>query len=53
MIPSSTIGLSEILLVRDYEYRTDEYGLIRHRRLYDSFKGTKREFNDPGEYDSV
>ena len=39
--------------VRSYESRTDEYGLLRHRELYESFKGKKRELNNPGEYDSV
>lgn len=37
--------------VRFYESRTDEYGLLRHRELYELFKGKKRECNDPGEYD--
>ena len=39
--------------VRSYESRADEYGLSRHRKLYDSFHGKKREFNDPSEYASV
>lgn len=39
--------------IRSYESRTDEYGLSRHRKLYESFKGKKREFSDPREYDSV
>jgi adenylate kinase family enzyme len=39
--------------VSSYESRTDEYGLFRHRKLYDSFHGKKREFNDPSEYASV
>ena len=39
--------------VGSYESRTDEYGLARHRRLYDSFNGQKREYNDPREYASV
>lgn len=39
--------------VRSYESRTDEYGLSRHRELYESFRGKKREFNDPSEYVSV
>ncbi|NUM33331.1 MAG: AAA family ATPase [Candidatus Brocadiae bacterium] len=39
--------------VRAYESRTDEYGLLRHRELYESFKGKKREFNDPGEYEAL
>jgi adenylate kinase family enzyme len=39
--------------VSSYESRTDEYGLTRHRRLYDSFNGKKREYCDPSEYASV
>lgn len=29
--------------VREYERRTDEYGLQRHRRLFDAFPGRKLE----------
>lgn len=36
--------------VSAYETRLDEYGLARHRALYDAFDGQKREFNQPGEY---
>ena len=36
--------------VRAYESRDDEYGLKRHRALFESFAGKKREFNDPSEY---
>ena len=39
--------------VRSYESRTDEYGLARHRKLYESFLGKKREFNHPSEYDKI
>ena len=39
--------------VRSYESRRDEYGLSRHRKLYESFHGKKREFNHPSEYESV
>lgn len=39
--------------VRTYEVRSDEYGLQRHRALYDSFSGRKREFTHPREYDLV
>ena len=39
--------------VRAYEVRKDEYGLERHRAIYDSFQGNKFEFNDPAEYQSV
>jgi adenylate kinase family enzyme len=35
---------SLISWVGQYETRTDEYGLIRHRRLFDSFQGRKFEF---------
>lgn len=30
--------------VRQYDTRTDEYGLPRHRALFDGFAGTKREY---------
>lgn len=33
-----------IAWVRDYTTRTDEYGLLQHRRLFDSFQGRKIEF---------
>lgn len=36
--------------VRSYEIRTDEYGLARHRALYDAFPGNKRECTDPRHY---
>ena len=39
--------------VREYETRDDEYGLQRHRALYDSFAGRKVEYNHPSEYDAV
>ena len=39
--------------VGSYENRMDEYGLSRHRELYESFHGRKREFNDPREYESA
>lgn len=39
--------------VSAYESRDDEYGLKRHRALFDSFAGKKREFNDPGEYQTA
>lgn len=39
--------------VRAYETRRDESGLARHRALYDSFKGKKRELTDPGEYERI
>jgi len=39
--------------VRSYETRSDEYGLSRHRALYESFPGKKREFNHPSQYETV
>lgn len=39
--------------VRSYETRTDEYGLARHRALFDAFTGTKRELTHPSQYDTV
>lgn len=39
--------------VATYETRKDEYGLLRHRALFDSFAGRKREFHLPSEYDSI
>jgi len=33
--------------VRSYESRADEYGLARHRQLYEAFPGRKREITDP------
>lgn len=39
--------------VNSYESRKGEYGLSRHRELYESFHGKKLEFNDPSEYEVV
>jgi len=39
--------------VRTYETRDDEYGLRRHRALYESFDGKKREFSHPGQYEAL
>lgn len=36
--------------VRSYDSRTDEYGLQRHRALFDAFRGNKRELTDPDQY---
>ncbi len=36
--------------VREYETRSDEYGLARHRALYESFKGRKFELTEPSQY---
>ena len=43
--------LDELLAwVREYETRNDEYGLRRHRKLYDTFSGSKREYTDVASY---
>ena len=39
--------------VRAYPHRSDEYGLQRHRALYDAFAGNKWELLWPDAYDSV
>ncbi|PZD75374.1 hypothetical protein C1752_00103 [Acaryochloris thomasi RCC1774] len=39
--------------VKEYNTRQDEYGLARHQDLFNSFNGSKREFNDPSEYAAV
>ena len=39
--------------VSAYESRDDEYGLKRHRALFDSFTGKKRELNDPSDYETA
>jgi adenylate kinase family enzyme len=36
--------------ISSYETREDEYGLRRHRALYESFQGKKQEFNYPSQY---
>lgn len=39
--------------VRDYETRTDEYSLARHRTMFEQFTGRKREYTgQPGTHDS-
>lgn len=39
--------------VKSYENREDEYGLPRHRAVYESFTGKKREFHHPEQYESL
>jgi adenylate kinase family enzyme len=39
--------------VRSYETRADEYGLSRHRALYESFHGKKSEFTHQSQYETV
>jgi hypothetical protein len=36
--------------VREYETRDDEYGLRRHRKLFDEFKGSKIEYTSEASY---
>jgi adenylate kinase family enzyme len=45
----------ELLLqwVGDYETRSDEFGLVEHRRVFDKFRGRKHELCSVSEYDSV
>jgi len=40
-----------IAWVKEYEIRDDEYGLKRHRRIFDSFAGTKREYTSTAQYE--
>lgn len=35
--------------VREYENRSDEYSLARHRQLFQSFPGAKREYTAPAD----
>lgn len=37
--------------VRDYDLRDDEFGLKRHRQLFNSFAGRKREYTSVSLYD--
>lgn len=39
-----------ITWVREYEMRTDEYGLQRHRQIFERFPGKKREYKSIEEY---
>lgn len=39
--------------VATYDTRSDEYGLRRHRALYEAFDGKKREFKHASEYESI
>ena len=38
--------------VRQYETRSDEYGLARHRAIYESFQGRKFELKEPSQYNN-
>ena len=37
--------------VKEYETRNDEYGLKRHRQIFDDFSGTKREYTSTASYE--
>jgi adenylate kinase family enzyme len=37
--------------VKEYETRNDEYGLKRHRQIFDNFSGTKREYTSTASYE--
>lgn len=39
--------------VQAYATRTDEYGLLRHRQLYQSFTGKKCELNNAADYAAI
>lgn len=36
--------------VRDYDHRTDEFGLKRHRAIFDTFTGQKHEYRSIEKY---
>ncbi len=40
-----------VVWVRQYEIRDDEYGLTRHRKIFEQFTGSKREFTSVILYD--
>lgn len=37
--------------VKEYETRNDDYGLKRHRQIFDNFSGTKREYTSTASYE--
>jgi adenylate kinase family enzyme len=39
--------------VKEYETRNDEYGLKRHRQIFDNFSGTKREYTCTASYEGL
>jgi adenylate kinase family enzyme len=43
---------SLVAWVRQYETRDDEFGLKRHRAIFDGFTGPKREFTSPAAYET-
>ena len=47
------VMLSQLIQwVKDYESRDDEYGLMRHRRIFDGFSGAKQEYTSTSSYES-
>lgn len=53
--PEAQQAMLDTLLawVAEYETRQDEYGLARHREIFESFKGAKREYRSVDEYDQA
>ncbi|HBQ98991.1 MULTISPECIES: hypothetical protein [unclassified Roseofilum] len=50
--PQEQQAMLQVLVdwVKEYETRSDEYGLSRHRALYDQFCGEKQEFTHIEQY---
>jgi adenylate kinase family enzyme len=50
--PEEQQAMLEALIewVREYEARDDEYGLVRHREIFDRFNGQKREYTSVSSY---
>jgi len=50
--PEEQKAMLEALIewVREYEARNDEYGLIRHREIFERFNGQKREYTSVSSY---
>lgn len=48
-------AMLEVLIdwVRQYETRDDEYGLKRHRAIFERFAGPKREYTRVADYDAA
>ena len=50
--PKNQAAMLPILVpwVREYETREDEYGLKRHRQIFERFDGPKREYTSVASY---
>ncbi len=50
--PAAQQAMLDVLLpwVREYTARSDEFGLDRHRAIFDAFEGTKREYTAAADY---